>query len=184
MPTNFDKLIKERLDALRVIVNNLPLEKNSDHCRNLIKTNWLDFISLMEHLTAKHYKRYNVLNLTTIICGILIPVLINIKEYPEFGRITVTVLGLLVSISAAVSQSYRFNDRWRHFRTIAEELKIEGAKYLSLSEKYKLFDNFEDGFKLFMENVELIKQQQINAFMTKIVIHDAKPKSGKDDGHS
>jgi hypothetical protein len=176
--TNSDAIVNQRLEATEGIVNALILE---EHKKGLIKTNWIDFIKLMEAMARNSFRLYNILNLLTIIAGILIPVTINVIPSPIYSKLTGTVLGIIVSISASINQSYRFNDRWKHFRLISEELKIEGEKYLSLSGKYTLYDSYDKAFKLFMTNVENIKEAQIDSFIRKINRDDDRKEKPEDE---
>lgn len=168
--TTFDKIIGDRINEAKELIDSLPLD---DFKKKQIKTNWLDSIFLMETLTKKHYKYYNYLNITTIVGGVLIPVVINLPF--DLSKLTATFLGIIVSISAGVNQSYRFNDRWRHFRLISEELKIEGERFFALGEKYIDFNTHDnDAFKLFVTNIELIKENQIDTYLKKIAKSDDK----------
>jgi hypothetical protein len=52
------------------------------------------------------------------------------------GWITVG-LSLLVALSAAVEQFFNYGERWRHYRRMAELLKIEGWEFFHLSGHYR-----------------------------------------------
>jgi hypothetical protein len=167
----FDKLISERIKRTNEMISSLSLD---DSKKDQIKNHWLDSILLMEHLTKKHYLRYNYLNLITIVGGVLIPVVINLLPQDSSALVT-TFLGVTVSIAAGINQSYRFNDRWRHFRLISEELKIEGELFFALGEKYQSFiTHNNEAFKLFITNVESIKKNQIDTYMKKVIIAEVK----------
>lgn len=170
MSNKFDKLIRTRLQGFTSIIDEAGLDAFK---KNQIKNNWLESIVLMEYLTRKHTLLYNICNNVTIIGGILIPVVVNLDDkllHPESAKIIATTLGIFVSVSAGLNQSYRYNERWRHFRLISESLKVEGEMFFSLSGKYTVFNNFTDeAFKLFMTNVKSIKENQIDIYLRKVV---------------
>jgi hypothetical protein len=166
MENSFETLVNKHINDTVKIIGSISLEDNK---KELIKTNWTEFIKLMELLAQKHLRRYNTLNLITIVAGILIPVTINVIPDANVAKLTGTLLGVLVSVSATINHSYRFYEKWRHYRSISEELKMEGENYLSLSEKYERYnDHDREAFKLFMANVEAIKARQINTFMRNV----------------
>lgn len=169
----FDNLIKNKIKETNEIIDALTIDEFK---KKQVRNNWLDSIILMEHLTSKHYKTYNYLNIITIVGGILIPVVINVIPNTHLcSTLVTTFLGVTVSVATGINQSYRFNDRWRHFRLIAEELKIEGERFFALGEKYQTFTSHEnEAFKLFMTNVESIKENQIDTFMKKVIKSDSK----------
>ena len=150
--SKFDKIVSKKIDDYSNLISSLTID---DFKKKLIVTNWSDSIRLMEILTKRHYRRFNVANLITIIGSVLVPVVINVSS-DSSAKIISTILGVLVSISAALSQSYRFNDRWKLFRKISEELKIEGENFFALSGNYESYKDHEnESFKLFMKNITL-----------------------------
>lgn len=163
---SFAAILKNHLSTYEGIITRLRLPEIETE----ILKNWLNSIRLMECLTARHFRFHNIFTITTIIAGILIPVTINLPVAGNLPKILSTILGVLASVSASINQSYKFNDRWRHFRLIAEALKIEGDKFMALTEKYKSFDHHGGAaFQLFTEQIESIKEGQINSYMRKIV---------------
>jgi len=158
-------IIRGRIASTEEFVDSL--NDIGDSQKKLLQTNWIDFIKLMEKLANKHSQKYKMLNVATIVCGVLTPVSINLL--PEGWAIPVgTMLGVIVSICVALNQSNKYYIKEQHYRSFSEELKIEGEKYLSLIEKYNEYSNHDEAFKLFMENIEVIREKQISAYMTSI----------------
>jgi len=177
---SFKKLIEEKLKESIVLIEQLQLDEVK---KTQLKTNWLKSIGLMEYLTKTNYLRYNILNLTSIIAGALIPVILNITYLKENDCAIQlgSILGVIVSISISINQSYRFNDRWRHFRYIAEALKIEGERFFSLSESYYSYNDHNGGaFKQFMGNVEKIKEEQIHTYIQKVLKEEHRQEKKSD----
>lgn len=166
MRKSFDEIIENKVKDYNEIIDALNIE---DTPKKILKTNWTTTIELMEVLTTKYYRRANFAIVIIIVCGILVPVTINLIPNEMAAKITATVLGLVSSVTTGINQYFRFGDRWKHFRTKAEELKIEGEQYLSLSGLYKDFSRHDgEAFKVFMSNVSIIKAAQISEFSRKI----------------
>jgi len=175
--SKFEKLIKDRVVAMQELVNLTDLDEFK---KKQIKVNWLDFIILLETLVKRHYLRYNVFNLIVLIGGVLIPVLLNVIPNKETAGIIVTMVSVLVAVCSGILQSYKINDRWRHFRLISEQLKIEGEKFFALTGEYNDYSTHAGCFKLFINNVENIKSSQIEFYIKSISKGDSK-ESGKEE---
>lgn len=128
----------------------------------------------MECLTRRSQIRFNILNLTTIIGGILLPVVImfpipdNCLNIVICNKIIAAALGIVVSVSTGINQSYKFNDKWRHFRNMSENLKIEGESFFSLSGEYSRFSTCTgEACQIFMTNLRRLKSTQIVDYMRK-----------------
>jgi hypothetical protein len=176
----FEKLIEGWLIETNEVIKELDLDEVK---KKQLGTDWIKSIALMEYLTKTNYFRYNVLNLTAIIAGALIPVVLNLDILKVNGYAIAigSTLGVMVSLSISINQSYRFNDRWRHFRFVAESLKIEGNRFFSLSENYHSFKDHNGGaFKLFMGNIAKIKEEQINTYIKKIIKHEEQKQEQKE----
>lgn len=166
MSKRFDEIIDNKIKDYNEIIDALKI---ADPEKKILKTTWTATIELMEVLTTKYYRRANFAIVIIIVCGILVPVTVNVIPEEHAARITATVLGLISSIATGLNQYFRFGDRWKHFRTKAEELKIEGEQYLSLSGLYAGYTRHDgDAYKVFMSNVGLIKAAQISEFSRKI----------------
>jgi hypothetical protein len=152
------------------IISDLKLSHAQQH---QIVIQWLGFVLLMEALTKRHFVLYNIFNITSIVCGILVPAAINFD--PQGTNHLALVLGILAGISAAINQSYKCNDRWKHFREICERTRIEGESFFSLSLGYEQYNDHNQAFRSFMRNVSLIKQGQITQYIKEI---DPKDKNG------
>ena len=83
---------------------------------------------------------YYALRLLIIIGRVIIPALVSLDLGSNLAaglvRWTTFGLSLMVAISAAIEGLFRFGERWRHYRTIVERLKIEGWQFFQLSGPY------------------------------------------------
>ena len=59
-----------------------------------------------------------------------------------------------MAVSAAVEGFFRFGDRWRHYRSLVEELKSEGWDFHELTGSYRAEGaTFESAFPTFVQRV-------------------------------
>ena len=63
-------------------------------------------------------------------------------------------ISLVVAVSAAVEGFFQFGARWRHYRSLVEDLKAEGWAFHELIGPYKAKDaTHSTGFPIFVERV-------------------------------
>ena len=100
--------------------------------RHFISSRWLENVVWMEGAAQQARTRYFALRLTTIIGAVIVPALVSINAVGG-SKAAITwitfVVSLVVALSAAVEGFFRFGDRWRHYRSLVEELKTEGWSY-------------------------------------------------------
>ncbi|MBD2311951.1 DUF4231 domain-containing protein [Desertifilum sp. FACHB-1129] len=136
--TYYDYLRQE----LGELIEQLQLPELYKHS---LKHRWLDQVVWADKKASEcrcwHYR----LRLTTIIGSVILPALVGInfqveKIHPSvrnwFPYIPFT-LSQIIAVSAAIEEFYRFGDRWRDYRQMAEDLKAEGWNYLQLSGPYQ-----------------------------------------------
>ena len=90
----------------------------------------------MEAAAQRTRTRYYALRLTTVVGAVIVPALVSINAVGGTrGRVTwlTFAVSLVVAVSAAVEGFFRFGDRWRHYRSLVEELKSEGWDFHELS---------------------------------------------------
>lgn len=163
---------------LSSIIDGLDLDDLKKH---FLESRWLDQVLWMEEKSSTNQKKYYVLRLTSIIGGILVPALISFNLAGEnakaFVQVISFILSLVVAISIALEEFFRFGDRWRHYRQTVECLKMEGWQYFQLAGNYKSWPKHEDAYEEFATRVEEIQQSEIKIYITEI----AKDKPKEDD---
>ena len=90
----------------------------------------------MEAAAQRTRTRYYALRLTTVVGAVIVPALVSINALggAETAITWLTfAVSLVVAVSAAVEGFFRFGDRWRHYRSLVEELKSEGWDFHELS---------------------------------------------------
>jgi len=140
--------------------------------KRFLRSRWLDQVLWMEGRADHARNRYYLLRLTTIILGLIIPVLVglNIEGQPALLlRYAIVVMGLLVAVSGALEEFFRYGERWRHYRHTVEWLKIEGWRFFQLSDPYGEFKNHASAYVKFADRVEEIIRRDVSVYISEIV---------------
>ncbi|MDX1995057.1 MAG: DUF4231 domain-containing protein [bacterium] len=150
----------------------------SDLQKHYINNRWLDQVIWMENKAGQSRDRYYRLRLITIVGGAVVPALVglNANDGTIIGAITISTtvywliftISLAVAISGALDEFFRYSDRWRHYRSIVEELKIIGWQYFQLSGRFKDFTNHKAGYITFVDTVEGIMQKEVEIYVSSV----------------
>lgn len=158
------------------------LELN-DRQKHYLKSRWLEQILWMERRANHARDRYYQLRLTTIIGGVIVPILVslNVNTQPlnsYLKGITIFLSGM-VAISSAVEEFFHYGERWKHYRRTAEILKSQGWELFQLSGSYVNYKNHAEAFSNFAGTVEDIIQQDVEVYVTKVTQERKKQEEGK-----
>lgn len=141
--------------------------------KRFMRSRWLDQVLWMEGKANKARDRYYFLRLTAIIGGVIVPALVSLNvqgQAAAWARWGVFVISLLVAISVAVEEFFRYGDRWRHYRRTVESLKTEGWRFFQLTGSYKRDQTHAAAFNDFAAVVEEINQQDVQTYISQIVV--------------
>ncbi len=145
----------------------------SDLQKHFMRSRWLEQVKWIGGKAKKAKKRYYALRLTTIIGGVLVPILISLnfnnQRAAEIVRWLSISLGGVVAISSSVEEFFHYGERWQHYRRTAESLKIQGWQFSQLSGLYQSSNSHKDAFPLFVAQVEDILQRDVEVYMTQVV---------------
>lgn len=148
--------------------------------RAFLRARWLPLVLWMEGGASSNLRWYYATRLTTIIGGVLLTAATSsaiaqpnsnlaVLGSPEINPAWFTfVLSILVTLAAALEGFFRFGERWRHYRRIAEALKSEGWQFYSRSGRYRAFSSWEAAFAEFAAQIEDISQQDVQGYLTKV----------------
>ena len=131
---------------------------------------FLSQLEWYEDQAPRQYYFYVIARLTAIVGGIMTPALFAGPDV-SIGRITshgiAFVVGLAVAAAVAIDSFLRFGEHWRHFRTIAELLKIE---FSSLVAKAAPYDRQPPAraYTEFVERCERIFRDDIRRYMATV----------------
>ncbi len=108
---------------------------------------------------AHNYRTiYYVFTLLGAICPILVAALSNISfssENVQVVKITLTILSISASISAIVLSTFRAQEKWMRYRSVAELLKRERSLFLEGKKK-----NSDCNDLKFLELIEKYMEQE------------------------
>ena len=150
----------------------------SDEQRHFVSSRWLENVLWMENAAQRTRTRYYGLRLTTVVGAVIVPALVSINAVggTESAITWLTfAVSLVVAVSAAVEGFFRFGDRWRHYRSLVEELKSEGWDFYELSGAYRAKDH-ETAYPTFVERVNALLRRETQAYISEI----AKPAPATD----
>jgi hypothetical protein len=143
--------------------------------KRLLKSRWLDQVAWLEGKADRARKAYYRLRLTTVVGAVLIPALVGLDTTsdrldPGLG-IAIWAVSLIVAVSAAVEQFFRFGERWRNYRNTVERLKMEGWLYLQLSGPYGADGaSHESSYASFASRVEELIRVDVEDYLTKVAV--------------
>lgn len=168
-PLSYNEQLKQEYNAIFDVLEINELQKK------YLRSRWLDQILWMEGRAGRAQVWYRRLRLTTIIGGVIIPILISLTppNDPKIAgaiRYTTIGLGAIVAISSAVEEFFHYGERWRHYRRSAESLKIQGWQFFQLSGLYADYagEGHQQAFNLFATQVEEIIQKDVEAYSTQV----------------
>lgn len=166
MPDSYAKWLKEDMGKM---VNMLDLPDLQKH---YLMSRWLDQIIWMEGKAQHSRDRYFLLRRTTIIGGAIVPALVGLNAYSgfvgEFVYWLIFIISLTVAISAAIEEFHNYSDRWRHYRSIVEELKIIGWQFFQLSGGFRQYDTHLEAYRSFVDTIEGIMEKEVQIFVSKV----------------
>lgn len=148
--------------------------------KHFLRSRWLDQVLWMEGRANSAKLLYYALRLTTIIGGVLIPALINVKVTAGAASVITWVtfgISLLVAISAGIEGFFRYGEHWRHYRMTVELLKSEGWQFFQLTDRYRRFGSHARAYHLFASRVEKLTKLEVGAYITEL----AREKTSEDE---
>lgn len=144
----------------------------TDQQKNFLHSRWLEQVLWMERKAGQAQKRYHLLRLTAIIGGVTVPSLVSLNLSSEgvmvYIRFATFIISLLVALSVAVEEFFHYGERWRHYRSSVERLKIEGWEFFQLSGEYRDKKHAE-AYPVFAAKVEDILRHEVDVYITEVV---------------
>ena len=140
--------------------------------RHFLSSRWLENVLWMESAAQRTRKRYYGLRLVTVVGAVIVPSLVSINAVggAEAAITWLTfVVSLVVALSAAVEGFFRFGDRWRHYRSLVEELKLEGWAFHELSGPYRVEGATQaTAFPVFVDRVNALLARETQTYISQI----------------
>ncbi|HAA33087.1 MAG TPA: DUF4231 domain-containing protein [Cyanobacteria bacterium UBA8553] len=170
---------KSELDGLIEMLDLSDLQKH------FMVSRWMGQVKWMEGKASMAKKRFYTLRLTTIIGGVLVPILISLNfNNPRHNHLVRWIsisLGGLVAVSSAVEEFLKYGESWQHYRRTAESLKIQGWQFSQLSGVYNTCQTHQQAFPIFASQVEDLLQQDVQVYMTQVVQEKKEDKDSESE---
>ncbi len=170
---NYNDYLKAEFGKM---IDRLPL---NDVQKDFLRLRWLDQVLWMENRAGQSRNLYYRLRLTTIIGGVVMPILVSLntgenlsKEMAAALRYTTISLGAVVAASSAIEEFFHSGERWRHYRRSAESLKTQGWQFFHLTGPYATYSKIgghDVAFNLFASQTEEIIQRDVEVYSTQVV---------------
>ncbi len=138
--------------------------------KEFMRARWLEQVLWMEQKALDALWWYRVLRLATIIGGVIVPALISLNVSDGAAMVIKAltfIVSLIVALSAAVEEFYRYGERWRHYRSMVESLKSEGWQFLQLSGAY-VNQTHAQAYSAFAARVEELSHEEVKQYMTQV----------------
>ncbi len=146
--------------------------------KQFLRARWLEQITWMEEKALDALWWHRVLRLATIIGGVMVPALVSFNVSDDTAGLIKSltfIVSLVVALSAAVEEFFRYGERWRHYRRTVESLKSEGWQFLQLSGPYLNLTHAQ-AYPAFATRVEDLSREEVDRYMTQV----AKDKKDED----
>ncbi|MBK7826777.1 DUF4231 domain-containing protein [Nannocystis sp.] len=143
---------------------------------NYLSARWLDQVRWLDAKAVLCQRRYYRSRRSILVCSALVPVLLAAAEGYAALQIAAGGLSLVVTIAAGWEAFFRYGDRWRHYRAIAERLRREGWLYIERSGPYADYPSHARAHAAFVLNAEQILADDVEQFVSRIA---AEPQRGQ-----
>lgn len=147
--------------------------------KEFMRARWLELVMWMDGKAKESVWWYRRLRLATIIGGVIVPALVSLNIGSDMQGLIQTltfIVSLVVALSAAVEEFFRYGERWRHYRQMTESLKSEGWQFLQLSGPYAN-QTHAQAYPAFATRVEELSREEVETYITQVF----KEKKGADD---
>jgi hypothetical protein len=146
--------------------------------KEFMRARWLELVIWMDRKAKESVWWYRRLRLATIIGGVIVPALVSLNVGSDMQGLVQTltfIVSLVVALSAAVEEFFRYGERWRHYRQMTESLKSEGWQFLQLSGAYANQSHIA-AYPAFAARVEQLSREEVESYITQVF-------TGKKDTH-
>ena len=143
------------------LINKLEIEEFG---KEQLKISWLHQLERCTKSKKYHSIRYYIYQMLILISATLIPVVNNLETSLFDTKLTVTILGIVVALSAGLNQIFQHGEKWSFYGRNMESLKSEGMQFLGLSGNYNKFKNHVEALPLFIEFLENKRKAKIENY--------------------
>jgi Protein of unknown function (DUF4231) len=156
--------VRAELDQLITAIEVPELNKQ------FLRARWLELVMWMDGKAHESVWWYRRLRLATIIGGVIVPALVSLNfgsDMQGLIQAITFIVSLVVALSAAVEEFFRYGERWRHYRRMTESLKSEGWYFLQLSGSYANQTHIQ-AYPAFAARVEELSREEVDTYITQV----------------
>ena len=138
--------------------------------KEFMRARWLELVIWMDGKAKESVWWYRRLRLATIIGGVIVPALVSLNigsDMQGLVQMLTFIVSLVVALSAAVEEFFRYGERWRHYRQMTESLKSEGWQFLQLSGVYANQTHMS-AYPAFAARVEELSREEVESYITQV----------------
>jgi len=157
-PMPFDETFRETLFSI-------PLEK---HAKVIIMLRYVELVTSVKHKHRSVFASYNILRVTTLLSGLVTPVLFSItNDVPNKAALfwVTLVTSLLGSISNAWLEYFSIIKMHYTYLSASELLESEGWHFCSLTGPYARYPDHQSCWREFISNTEKIHNSSVRQYM-------------------
>lgn len=140
----------------------------SQHAKKIILMRYVEIVLDVKHKHLSIMRSYNLLRLTTLLSGLVTPVLFSIQnDVPNSAALfwITLVTSIMGSISNAWLEFFSIIKLHYTYLSVSEGLEREGWLFSSLSGPYARFNTHSECWKIFIMNTEKLHLHGINQYM-------------------
>lgn len=123
----------------------------NEYFDNYLKGRYENQVQWYDGRSALYKRCYHCFQWATIILSSALPA--SIMLIPDDDKIYVVALSVILAIATSAMKSFKFQENWISYRTIAESLRKEVHYYNAGANGYSISENKE---QLFVERVEAL----------------------------
>jgi hypothetical protein len=156
---------------INTIIDKLKLPEEMEDNKEIIKSRFVEEVSLYEKKRDHTKKYYNIFRFVVTIGSIFLPAILSMGQMDptklpkNFDQVTYWSswsISLMVTISNGFLQLFSLDKNYFNYSIVVEQLKTEGWQYFGLSGKYEEYDTHtKEAYKEFCKAIENIKRKQI-----------------------
>lgn len=169
MATSFFSDSREKIRDIEQYKSEIKAINISPGNKDLIISAWYEYLVIMNRFASKNFYMYVVFTVITLLTGALTPVLIKFGEDLQFFAV---ISSLVSTICISFLTTFKFENKWKHYRLFAEQIRWEGFEYFGLSGRYKKLDH-QNGFPIFISRIKSINLKDLDSYFTKIQSNQA-----------
>jgi hypothetical protein len=137
--------------------------------KQFLRARWVEQVIWMDEKAWDSVRWYYSLRLTTIVGGVIVPALVSwtVGDGADLIKTLTFIVSLVVALSAAVEEFFRYGERWRHYRRMTESLKSEGWQFLQLCGTYANQTHVQ-AYPVFAARVEELSREEVESYITQV----------------